>query len=420
MLSAQVLRTTVVEVLRSVEALSSSFLPAYLTSTVCAHNFELSFTRLLSFIAFPHREKHRMALFFLTSPAPFLHHSRRSRSICRRTTPRANINETNNSAREDEIAAKIASLRRMKRLQSQRGISGDDKPGEIESPEDKGNASTTRSFKALPDWKKEEMLREQMAEAEAFFNPGKAGTASPTKEDMGEDEYKPKVSTWGVFPRPDNISRTFGGGKRIQVGGVDLNSAESKKRDEAVAKKLEAYRAARGIDTVLEQEHHEEIEGALERAAEHMRRSCPYDAIKTLQAVEEFVSDSSRLGGKVFLGLALAYDTVGKRDEARDLYTRLRRNPFPEVSGKAKQLLHGFEAMDMLKIKDDTKTGGFRVTSFNLPDVSAGIEDRYETAVLTDKSQISTPIDAATSWLLFLLIVGPIAFVFLVLAPISR
>jgi hypothetical protein len=32
-------------------------------------------------------------------------------------------------------------------------------------------------------------------------------------------DYRPKVSTWGMFPRPDNISKAYGGGRTIQKGG---------------------------------------------------------------------------------------------------------------------------------------------------------------------------------------------------------
>ena len=30
----------------------------------------------------------------------------------------------------------------------------------------------------------------------------------PTQQEDKSDFYKPKVSTWGVFPRPENISKT--------------------------------------------------------------------------------------------------------------------------------------------------------------------------------------------------------------------
>lgn len=32
-------------------------------------------------------------------------------------------------------------------------------------------------------------------------------------------DYRPKVSTWGMFPRPDNISKAYGGGRTIEKGG---------------------------------------------------------------------------------------------------------------------------------------------------------------------------------------------------------
>ena len=39
--------------------------------------------------------------------------------------------------------------------------------------------------------------------------------------------YKPKVTTWGVFPRPQNISATYGGGRNIRPG-QDLETPQQK------------------------------------------------------------------------------------------------------------------------------------------------------------------------------------------------
>lgn len=38
--------------------------------------------------------------------------------------------------------------------------------------------------------------------------------------DGTESGYRPKVATWGVFPRPQNISEAFGGGRNIRPGQV--------------------------------------------------------------------------------------------------------------------------------------------------------------------------------------------------------
>jgi hypothetical protein len=32
--------------------------------------------------------------------------------------------------------------------------------------------------------------------------------------------YRPKVATWGIFPRPANISRQYGGGRTFKPGEV--------------------------------------------------------------------------------------------------------------------------------------------------------------------------------------------------------
>ncbi|KAB1224579.1 hypothetical protein CJ030_MR2G004971 [Morella rubra] len=51
------------------------------------------------------------------------------------------------------------------------------------------------------------------------------------------DLYKPKVSSWGVFPRPGNISKTFGGGRVIRPGEV-LETTEEKAAKEARTREL--------------------------------------------------------------------------------------------------------------------------------------------------------------------------------------
>ena len=41
------------------------------------------------------------------------------------------------------------------------------------------------------------------------------------------NRYKPKVTTWGVFPRPNNISQAYGGGRNIRPG-QELETPEQK------------------------------------------------------------------------------------------------------------------------------------------------------------------------------------------------
>jgi hypothetical protein len=50
--------------------------------------------------------------------------------------------------------------------------------------------------------------------AEIITRDGQASAAD------GSSGYRPKVATWGVFPRPQNISEAFGGGRNIRPGQV--------------------------------------------------------------------------------------------------------------------------------------------------------------------------------------------------------
>lgn len=174
----------------------------------------------------------------------------------------------------------------------------------------------------------------------------------------------------------------------------------------------------------LEGEHQEEIEAAMVAAKEYMSKTLPYDAVDILLKVKGFVSSRSRLGGDVYLQLALAHEAVGQRDEARSIYKLLKRSPFSEISSKAKQLLAGFAAMEHLKVDDETARRGYRVTEFTLPDMVQYTGKRYETSLgVEPKSSLDKKRDLeapeSTRIVLLLLIVVP-ALLVLVLMQSSR
>eukprot|EP00884_Botryococcus_braunii_P017250 jgi/Botrbrau1/4208/Bobra.0044s0012.2 len=78
--------------------------------------------------------------------------------------------------------------------------------------------------------------------AEIITIDGKASASST------EVEYRPKVATWGVFPRPQNISEAFGGGRNIRPGQELESEADRKARDERVKAAMSAYRKQMGLD----------------------------------------------------------------------------------------------------------------------------------------------------------------------------
>lgn len=362
-----------------------------------------------------------------------------ARGLRRALVHKASINQTSDPGRSDEIAAKIAAHRREKRLKPQSPAQGSElqQPDSSPSTQSVNDAEKSREeqvrnkdleatppmvtkdvqtgapqirFSDLPDWKKEEIFLSQMREAENFMNRtstegrkeasdegrGSVKESGGGEENRGEGDekntYKPRVSTWGVFPRPDNISRTFGGGRRIEPGGADFESKEWKERDMRVAEKLASYRASRGIDVALEEEHASEIEDALRLSDEYLRGTEVSKAIDVLESVRVYVSESSRRGGDVLLNLALAYESFGQREAAKELYISLKKSPFVDISSKARQLLQGFADMQTLRVNDgenDSGAGqGLRVMQFRLPDVAALATDRrYETAISGGLSQ---------------------------------
>lgn len=336
------------------------------------------------------------------------------------------INKTRDSAREDEIAAKISALRRRrtsteKKKPEQLGdnptkneqsiengdnsfdsgiVSGARVDGlNIVNGEELDERSVPKRFDELPDWKKEEMLLKQMDEAEKFLKTSpvdgveerktEGSTLTKGEGKTTDGEYKPRVSTWGVYPRPDNISRAYGGGRKITEGGVNLQSTECQKRDARVSQMLAAFRTSPdGTNKADEEEvHADEITRAVERAEQLMRETRTKEAIDELELVEKYINEKSLKGGQFLLTLAMAYESIGKRQMAKQIYVRLKRSPFKDISSSATNLYRGFADMQTLRFDnvdniDDNSSEGIPVLNFVLPDVAAAATDRrYETVI---------------------------------------
>ncbi|VFQ94516.1 unnamed protein product [Cuscuta campestris] len=75
---------------------------------------------------------------------------------------------------------------------------------------------------------------------------GNATEPKPVQDDR-MDVYKPKVSTWGVFPRPNNISKTFGGGRIIKPGEALETAEEKAAKDARMRELLAAYDKKAGL-----------------------------------------------------------------------------------------------------------------------------------------------------------------------------
>jgi len=173
------------------------------------------------------------------------------------------------------------------------------------------------------------------------------------------DTYRPANGGWGYFPRPKDISKTFGGGKKI---GADVKtSAEDEMRKvqdvESTRERLRQYREKVGIDVQSEKDNAQEIEEALVIGQRAMQRGVYNTAVSVLEKVTQYCSTNSKVGGQVFLELAMAYEAVGRTQEAIKIYNTLSYSRMEDVKFNAKRLLLGIEAMQFMR--DEAKIDSF-------------------------------------------------------------
>ncbi|KAE8669392.1 receptor protein kinase CLAVATA1-like [Hibiscus syriacus] len=123
-------------------------------------------------------------------------------------------------------------------------------------------------------------------------------TTPDVKQNTEEDSvYKPKVSTWGVFPRRGNISKTA-----LKDGDSLMDSGKLK------------------------------------------------EALSYYERVMEKMPFKSELHGVAALQWSICQDSLSRPKEARVMYEKLQSHPNPKVSKKASQFLYSFKAMEMMKV----------------------------------------------------------------------
>lgn len=68
--------------------------------------------------------------------------------------------------------------------------------------------------------------------------------------------YKPSVGTWGVYQRPRDISKAYGGGRTLTPADSATSEEEQAKFDAQLQEKLAEFRRSAGIDVDPETEAH--------------------------------------------------------------------------------------------------------------------------------------------------------------------
>jgi hypothetical protein len=207
---------------------------------------------------------------------------------------------------------------------------------------------------------------------------------SAATSDATQDIYQPKTGSWGAFPRPRDISKAYGGGRRVGVG----YTAEGDTDADETRRRLQRYRATVGIDVESEKVNAQEIEDAMKVAAYAMQRGVYTSAVSALEKVTKFCSTNSKVGGKVFLELAMAYEAAGQTPEAITVYTTLTRSRNEEVASTAKRLLYGIEAIKFMQ--DNVGSAEFSrkqakmtfIDTTGLDNFARNFDDVYETAYI--------------------------------------
>lgn len=218
---------------------------------------------------------------------------------------------------------------------------------------------------------------------------GVGGSWSKTEDTEEVDLYQPKTGSWGAFPRPRDISKAYGGGRRIGPGysneSEQVNAAQQSQEDET-RERLRRYREKVGIIVQSEQDHQDEINDALRIAGYAMQRGVYSAAVSALEKVSQYCSSNSKVGGKVFLELGMAYEAVGRTEEAIIVYRTLSSSRIEEIKLNAKKLLYGIEAMQFMRDEVGSKAFSRQkikntfIDTTGLANIAQNFDDVYNTA----------------------------------------
>ncbi|CAD5165761.1 uncharacterized protein LOC135645838 [Musa acuminata AAA Group] len=183
-------------------------------------------------------------------------------------------------------------------------------------------------------------------------------TVNPEENDDNMVFYKPKVSTWGVFPRPSNISKTFGGGRNIKPGEVLETAVGKAAKEKRTRELLAAYKSKMGL--MIDAKTKAECEKALKEGDKLMDLGRLREALPFYEKIMKDVVFQSELHGQAALQWSICQDSLSRPNEARAMYEKLQSHPNVQVSKRARQFAFSFQAMEMMKASGSSilrKTG---------------------------------------------------------------
>lgn len=138
-----------------------------------------------------------------------------------------------------------------------------------------------------------------------------------------DKSYKPKVSTWGMYPRPANISEAFGGGRTIDPTKPLESDVATEERQAEIAAALVEYKKKRGLYV------DPEVEGIYQRTfqegEELLKCGNLLSAAQKFEDASRIVAFKTQLGGDALFKRAICLDSLGKSKPAKAIYEQLSK-----------------------------------------------------------------------------------------------
>ncbi|KAM7267355.1 hypothetical protein ACFE04_009521 [Oxalis oulophora] len=238
------------------------------------------------------------------------------------------------------------------------------------------------------------------------FNNSKTSNTEPVQED-NPDLYKPKVSTWGVFPRPGNISKTFGGGKVIRPGDVLETAEDRAAKDERTRQSIAYFKKKAGL--FIDPKLKSECEKALKDGDTLMDSGNLKEALPYYENVMDKLPFKSELHGLAALQWSICLDSLTRQKEAQVMYEKLRSHPTVKVSKRAREFAFSFQAMEMMKFTTNSSPSSTNTGYENF--FEAFIEDKANFS-RQEESELDGALNQTLPYVIFLL--SPIVMVLVI------
>ncbi|KAF8719931.1 hypothetical protein HU200_024697 [Digitaria exilis] len=177
----------------------------------------------------------------------------------------------------------------------------------------------------------------------------KAPPSTVIEQEQDEDDvYRPTVRSWGMFPRPQNISKAYGGGRNIRLGGETQSAEEKAAKDKRTKELIAAYRNRQNM--VVDAKTKAECLEALREGDEMMNTGRLKQALPYYEKVMNAVDFKTELHGRAALQWSICLDSLCRSKEAMSMYSKLKNHPNSEISKKANMFVFSFQAMDFMKV----------------------------------------------------------------------